>query len=173
MPKVLITSDSHGLTDELEMIKERHKDEVDQLIHCGDSELDFDERPMDSFMKVTGNCDFDSRFPDELNFSVGDLTFYVAHGHMHQVKSTLKPIANRAQELGASVICHGHSHIAVAKMVNNQVIINPGSIRLPRVREEKTYAILSWESNKQLTVDFYDIDGNPVEDLAFQTTLSY
>ncbi|GGM27075.1 putative metallophosphoesterase YsnB [Paraliobacillus quinghaiensis] len=171
MPKVLVTSDSHGLTEELEMIKARHKDEVEIMIHCGDSELDFDEGPMNDFMKVSGNCDFDSRYPDELDFSVGDLKFFVTHGHLHQVKTSLMPVSYRAEELGATIICHGHSHIAVAQKVKNQVIINPGSIRLPRVRKEKTYAILSWESNNQITVDFYDVDGHAVKDLAFQTTL--
>lgn len=171
MPKVLITSDSHGLTEELVKIKERHRTEVDQMIHCGDSELDFDASAMDNFMKVTGNCDFDSQYPDELDFAVDDLKFYIAHGHMHQVKTSLKPIIKRAEKLGATIICHGHSHIAVAQKINNKVIINPGSIRLPRVREEKTYAIISWETSGQLTVDFYDVDGNLVKDLGFETTI--
>ena len=38
--KVLIVSDSHGLTTELEKLMENYQDEVDLFIHCGDSELD-------------------------------------------------------------------------------------------------------------------------------------
>ncbi len=38
--KVLIMSDSHGLTHEISIIKERHKQDVTAMIHCGDSELD-------------------------------------------------------------------------------------------------------------------------------------
>ena len=37
--KVLFVSDSHGLTAELEILVEKHQDEVDLFIHCGDSEL--------------------------------------------------------------------------------------------------------------------------------------
>lgn len=36
--KILICSDSHGLTDELIELKKRHGD-MDYYIHCGDSEL--------------------------------------------------------------------------------------------------------------------------------------
>ncbi|MCZ0704552.1 putative phosphoesterase [Natronobacillus azotifigens] len=171
MPKVLIISDSHGWTKEVEMVKARHQDHVDQMIHCGDSELDYDETPMNNFVKVKGNCDFDDQYPEEVDFSVKGLHFFVAHGHMHQVKMTLMPISYRASEVGATIICHGHSHIAAAQRINDQIIINPGSIHLPRVRREKTYAILSWDDNGNYQVDFYDLEGQIVEDLSFDTTI--
>ena len=57
--RALIVSDSHGFTDELLMIKNRHKDEVDIMLHCGDSELEAASEEMDSFIAVRGNCDFD------------------------------------------------------------------------------------------------------------------
>src|SRR5699024_11368057 len=50
-----------------------------------------------------------------------------------------------AEELGAQLICYGHTHVADARQLNNQLFINPGSIRLPRSRPEKTYCILRWE----------------------------
>ncbi|WP_186576233.1 metallophosphoesterase [Aquibacillus kalidii] len=171
MPKVLIMSDSHGLSEEVSQIKQRHQDEVDQLIHCGDSELEMDATELEGFEKVAGNCDMDSRFPDESNFSVGNLTFFVTHGHLFQVKSTLMPISYRADELGAKVVCFGHSHIAGAEKVNDKLFINPGSIRLPRARKERTYAILSWETNKDVKVEFYDVNGEQVIDLTYHTTL--
>lgn len=172
MPSVLIISDSHGWTDEVNEIKKKYENQVDNMIHCGDSELDFDEEPMHNFMKVAGNCDFDSRYPDELDFEVQGLKFFITHGHLHQVKLSLMPIAYRAEELGAKIICHGHSHIAGVWQVGDQVIINPGSIRLPRVRKEKTYAIASWGKTGWFTVSFYDITGNEVKDLAFETKLT-
>ena len=50
--KVLIVSDSHGLTTELEKLKENYQDEVDLFIHCGDSELEADDRAIHSFVAV-------------------------------------------------------------------------------------------------------------------------
>ncbi|WP_338079335.1 metallophosphoesterase [Aquibacillus halophilus] len=164
-------SDSHGLEKEVSMIKQRHINEVDQMIHCGDSELEMDSDELDHFMKVAGNCDMDTRFPNELDFVVDEIGFFVTHGHLFQVKSTLMPLSYRAEELGAHVICFGHSHIAGAEQSGNQLFINPGSIRLPRGRQEGTYAILSWESRKNILVEFFDINGELVNDLVYKTSL--
>ena len=60
MSKVLVVSDSHGLTKELEVIRERHLNDVDLMIHCGDSELMPDEKVMNGYLTVRGNCDFDN-----------------------------------------------------------------------------------------------------------------
>lgn len=171
MPKVLIVSDSHGWTKEVELLKERYQGKVDQMIHCGDSELAYDAGPMTDFMKVKGNCDYDSKYPEEIDFTVADQRFFVAHGHMHNVKMTLTPITYRASERGATIICHGHSHIAAAQRLGDQIIINPGSIRLPRIRVEKTYAILTWDEQGECFVDFYDLEGKMVKDLSFKTVL--
>ncbi|WP_053218991.1 metallophosphoesterase family protein [Virgibacillus senegalensis] len=171
MPKVLIMSDSHGWTEEVAEIVKRHKDEIDQFIHCGDSELDADAPELENFMKVAGNCDADTRLPDESHFTVGDLHFYVAHGHLHQVKSTLMPLSYRAEEVGAQVVCFGHTHMAGAERVDNQLFINPGSIRLPRGRREHTYAILRWEDKDEIIVEFKDLDGKSIEDMMYKTSL--
>ncbi len=164
-------SDSHGWSQEVNTIRQRYVGKVDQMIHCGDSELEMDAPGLQDFMKVAGNCDMDARFPDEVDFSVGDLTFFVTHGHLFRVKSTLMPLSYRADELDAQVICFGHSHIAGAERVENKLFINPGSIRLPRVRPEGTYAILSWETKAEITVEFFDFSGNKINDLTYVTSL--
>lgn len=70
----------------------------------------------------------------------------------------------QAEELGADIICFGHSHIAGSELMDGKLLINPGSIRLPRVRKEKTYAILNIDKDNA-TVRFYDLDGREVESL--------
>jgi len=52
--KVLIMSDSHGLTHEISMIADRHKQEVAAMIHCGDSELERNDPHMSEFLAVAG-----------------------------------------------------------------------------------------------------------------------
>lgn len=169
MPKVLIVSDSHGSTEELKKIQARHS--VEHMIHCGDSELDMDASELEGFLKVAGNCDVDTRFPQEQVSSVEDLRFFIAHGHRHQVKSNPMTIAYRAEEEGAQVICFGHTHIAGAEKVGNQLLINPGSTLLPRVRSEKTYTLMEWETADEIRVNFYTIEGEHVQDLSISTSL--
>src|SRR5699024_3485102 len=129
MPKVLIVSDSHGWTEQLSLLKCRYQGQVDQMIHCGDSELDCHQQEIRGFKRVVGNTDYDSEFPNQLTFDVNGTTFFVAHGHMHNVNLTITPITYRASELDAKIVCHGHSHRAAATQVENQLVINPGSIR--------------------------------------------
>ncbi|GAB3050046.1 metallophosphoesterase family protein [Virgibacillus ainsalahensis] len=169
MTKVLILSDSHGLTDEIVEIKERHQ--LNHMIHCGDSELDMDFPELDGFYKVGGNTDHDTRFPDEQTITVDGLTFFVAHGHLHNVKANLMTIAYRAEEVSAQVICFGHTHVAGAEKHGNQLFINPGSIRLPRSRSERTYAIMEWDSINNIQVNFYTTNGQFVEDISYKVSL--
>ncbi|RWZ59853.1 metallophosphoesterase [Halobacillus fulvus] len=172
MPKVLIISDSHGLTEEVQAIKERHQHEVDAMIHCGDSELSYDAEELKGFYYAKGNCDFEPEMEDDQLVQVGDLKILATHGHLYQVKSTLMPLSYRAEEVGAQVACFGHSHIAGAEKVQDILFINPGSSRLPRDRKEPTYALLQWESLDQVELQYYHVNGNPIEGLAFTTDLA-
>jgi len=169
--KALIISDSHGWTRELNVIKERHIHEVDVMIHCGDSELDSSSREMEGFNAVRGNCDYDDGYPNESIHEFGDKKIYTTHGHLHNVKMTLINLAYRAREVGANIVCFGHSHIAGAELVDNILFINPGSIRLPRMRKEGTYVIIE-KQMQEVAVTFHDLDGNVVESLTTVVNIS-
>lgn len=169
LTRVLITSDSHGLTEELNKIKAKHS--VDLSIHCGDSELDFDAPELSAFYKVGGNCDYDARYPDQEVLDLNGIRLFVTHGHLHQVKGSLTNLSYAAEEQGAKVVCFGHTHIAGAEKIGDQLFINPGSIRMPRNRIEKTYAILSWGSPGQVQVDFYTLEGGKVEEMSYSVSL--
>lgn len=159
--KVLIISDSHGLTDELQEIRERHQEETDAMFHCGDSELEAGHSAIQGFAAVRGNCDYEARFANEVIEDVVGYRFFVAHGHLHNVKSTLMNLKYSAAEHTAKIVCFGHSHVAGAEYVDNILFINPGSIKLPRMRNEKTYVILEIQ-NKIAELTFYEPNGYPV-----------
>nr|WP_309099735.1 metallophosphoesterase [Fredinandcohnia onubensis] len=168
--KVLILSDSHGLTKELLDIKERHKNDVEFMLHLGDSELSSQSEEMSGFSVVRGNCDFDSNYPNEMIVLLNGLKVYLTHGHLYNVKMSLMNLSYRAREVGASIVCFGHSHIAGAELIEDVLFINPGSFRLPRMRKERTYVILEVDNN-QADVVFYDSEGNVVEELSTKVNL--
>ena len=170
MNEILIMSDSHGLEDEIITIKQRHK--LTDMIHCGDSELDVDNPVLAGMVKVKGNCDFGQGFINNQKIEIGDLNVFITHGHLFDVRASLLPLSYRASEEQAQVICFGHTHIAGAEKIDNQLFINPGSIRLPRNRREKTYAILSFSSLDNIRVEFYTPSGEKVKDLTYQTSLT-
>ncbi|WP_141431958.1 metallophosphoesterase family protein [Bacillus sp. 03113] len=167
--RILIVSDSHGLDSELSKLRDRHRDEVELFIHCGDSELAYDDKELNGYVKVRGNCDYDSRFPNEVLEDVGGFKLFATHGHLYSVKSSLMKLSYRAKELNAAIACFGHSHELGAELIDNILFINPGSIRLPRGRKEKTYVILDIVGNK-LLLHVYDIQGGEIEALRKEFT---
>lgn len=171
MTKILIVSDSHRWTDELVEIKKRHQAEVDLMIHCGDSELEADQFEMERFITVRGNCDYEDKFPDEAEVDVEGHKIFITHGHLFAVKSTLMNLNYRAQELGANIVCFGHSHYLGMEQIDHILFINPGSIRLPRGRKERTYCVLELIDNKA-DVTVYDLYDGELKELRRSFILS-
>jgi uncharacterized protein len=163
MRKVLIVSDSHGFTKELEVLRERHVKEVDLMIHCGDSELMPDDQAIAGYLTVQGNCDFGG-YPLETIAEVSGRKIFVTHGHRYSVKSSLMGLKYKADEVKSDIVCFGHSHVLGAEAVGRTLFLNPGSIRLPRERLEKTYVILEL-NDETITLFVYDLGGREIKDL--------
>lgn len=164
MTRILIVSDSHGLTKELNALSERHLEEVDLMIHCGDSQLMSDEPSMSGFLAVRGNCDLDARYPLERIEELNGKKVYVTHGHKYSVKTSIMSIYYRAREVNADIVCFGHSHVLGAEKIGDILFINPGSILLPRERREKTYVILEIVKEK-MRLSVFDVKGKEIPDL--------
>ncbi|WP_040207745.1 metallophosphoesterase [Neobacillus jeddahensis] len=170
MAKVLIISDSHGLTRELVDIRERHLQEVDLLIHCGDSQLMPDDKAISGYLTVMGNCDFESSYPLETISEVEGRRFFITHGHRYSIKSTLMNVKYKAEEVNADIVCFGHSHILGAEVIDGRLFLNPGSIRLPRERLEKTYVILEL-LDKKIKMTVFEVNGREIAALAREFVL--
>jgi uncharacterized protein len=152
--KLLVVSDSHGLTSELVDIKNKYENEVDAMIHCGDSELLADSNEMKGFLAVRGNCDFDRSFHLDIKEKIKENTIFITHGHHYNVKMTLMNLSYKAKEVNADFVFFGHSHTLGAEIIDGTLFLNPGSIFLPRGRQEKTYAIIE-KTDNTITTKFY------------------
>ncbi|MET1014994.1 MAG: metallophosphoesterase [Paenisporosarcina sp.] len=139
--KILVMSDTHGDSKIIDAVKE-HVGPVDAIFHCGDSELDLHHSSLEGIQVVLGNCDMDSSLPIEVKTTVKDTNIFMTHGHLFQVKSSLMSLNYRAQELNSQIVLFGHSHLLGAEMINGVLFLNPGSLKAPRGRKEKSYAIL-------------------------------
>jgi putative phosphoesterase len=168
--KILIISDSHGLEDELSQINQLYENDVQLMVHCGDSELSYDHSALNGYEVVKGNCDFDKRFPNEVVFEINGQRLFATHGHLYNVKMSLMNITYRAEEVGASIICFGHSHLAGSELIEGRLLINPGSIRQPRERKEPTYCIVEVYNNI-VNVVFYNREHAKLNDLCHTYTL--
>ncbi|HAQ08103.1 MAG TPA: YfcE family phosphodiesterase, partial [Bacillus bacterium] len=108
-----------------------------------------------NFKSVKGNCDFFGDFPEQDTHEIDGKKVLVTHGHLYSVKSTLVNLFYKAKEMQADVVCFGHSHLLGVEMVEDVLFINPGSIRLPRSRTERSYVILELDEGKA-SLEIYD-----------------
>ncbi|MCA1056355.1 metallophosphoesterase [Rossellomorea aquimaris] len=164
--KLLVVSDSHGSKEEIQGLAEKYNGKVDAMIHCGDSELSADDGALSRYLAVRGNCDMDARFPEDLIEEVEGQTIFVTHGHLYGIKMSLMKLRYKAEETGAKFVFFGHSHTLGAEMVNGTLFLNPGSILLPRGRQERTYALV--EAHQDVVrVQFLTHEHDVVEEQEF------
>ncbi|EUJ27405.1 phosphoesterase [Listeria floridensis FSL S10-1187] len=163
--KLVVVSDSHSEHDCLTHLKEKYEGKVDAMIHCGDSELSKNDPAIQGFATVRGNCDFGPDFPNELTLDIDGYRIFVTHGHLYNIKMTLMNLRYRARELDADFVFFGHSHELGAEMMDNTLILNPGSISLPRgpIRV-KTYALIE-SVPEGILVKFMDDQDNELREL--------
>lgn len=138
MTTIIVVSDSHGLTKDLEEIYFRHKDEAEYFIHCGDSGLDEDHPILAPYICVNGNCDYYG-FSNEYLFKVEGLNILVVHGHYQKVKAKLDYLYKYAKEKNSDIVLYGHTHIPKISEYPDMLMINPGCILSNRFKG-RTYA---------------------------------
>lgn len=164
--KYLVVSDNHGDREILETIANTFASQVDVMIHCGDSELPFDDPLWQQFQVVGGNCDFDARYETYRVLTTPEDTILVTHGHRYQVNQSLTTLGMLAQEVHASIVVFGHTHRLGCEMLGDRLFLNPGSISQPRGLPHKSFAIITSEA-KTITVTYYDRTLQPIEGLQF------
>ena len=124
-----------------------------------------------NYKVVKGNCDFMGDFEEELLLPLdGGGKLFLTHGHLHGIKQSLLQVYYRAEELGADIVCFGHSHIPGSERLRGKLFINPGSVHLPRVRKERSYAILTLDGS-EANVQFFTDEGQAIQDLENTVTL--
>ncbi|MCR4903239.1 MAG: metallophosphoesterase [Butyrivibrio sp.] len=134
MYKVLIVSDTHGRNNNFYLTLQQEKD-IDLIVHCGDVEATEDvlqsiaECPIKF---VSGNNDFFSNLPRDLEFELGKYKVWVTHGHQYLVSMGYQNIKEEAIDRGADIVMFGHSHKPLAIEEDGLFLFNPGSLSYPR-----------------------------------------
>ena len=89
---------------------------------------------------VRGNCDTEVdqmvlEFPILADYSLlaaDGLRLYATHGHVY----------NMPPLMAGDILIHGHTHIYEIKKTGEHVILNPGSVSIPKGGNPPTYGIL-------------------------------
>lgn len=155
--KIMLLSDNHGRSDLVAKLMATWRDQVDYLLHAGDSEFAYDDSIWglaDAYVK--GNMDFDMNFPTEARLSTPQGKILLVHGHLHDVNHSLDLLRKMAAEEDIAFVFHGHTHKLYASLEEGLLYVNPGSLNHSRgPHPEKTFAIIDIQDDA-IQVDFYD-----------------
>ena len=143
--KVLVISDTHGRTDNLDKILPLVKP-LDQLIHLGDVGRDVEYIEVTAECPccfVSGNNDFYSTLPKERLIKINGVPIFLTHGHYYFVNSRKDFVRSAAVQRGARIALFGHTHVPYLEEDDTILVANPGSLSLPRQADGcPTYLLL-------------------------------
>ena len=129
--KVIVFSDSHGVTGPMREAAQLHSD-AELFLYLGDGCRDFEKMCGElglSGLCVRGNCDlaaFD--VPTVRTEEVGGCRIFLTHGHEFGVKYTMGELISAGKEQGADLILFGHTHKAYCGYEEGIYLMNPGSV---------------------------------------------
>lgn len=159
--KILVVSDTHGHTKNLERVLEKVGD-IDLFIHCGDLEggEDYIRALVDvPCYMVAGNNDWFSDLQREMEISVDDYRIWITHGNNYGASMGSERLLEEAAARNVDVVMYGHTHRPLIEYQDNIVIVNPGSLSYPRQNGRKpSYLIMEIDRDHEAhyTINYLD-----------------
>ena len=132
--RVLIVSDTHRHNDNYFKVLQK-TGPYDLVVHCGDiegSEFAISEGAGCEVMMVSGNNDFFSSLPREIETQIGKYRVLITHGHTYYVTMGNERLKQDAAHRGFDIVFYGHTHRPVVEMEKDIIAVNPGSLSYPR-----------------------------------------
>ncbi len=157
--KILIISDTHGMLFNLQRVLDKHAD-VDMVLHLGDisNQKDQLETAVNCPVKViAGNNDYSADLPKECLFDIEGYNILMIHGHEQRVYNGTAYLKQYADYKGADIVLFGHTHMPHVEEDGGLLVVNPGSLTIPRQPGHiPTYAVMTIE-NEDVNVVIEDI----------------
>ncbi len=143
--RIGVISDTHGSLARFEFALSR-LGPVEALVHLGDlvrDALDIQARTGLPVHMVRGNCDSAPGVPLETVIEpLPGIRLLISHGHQYGVKYSLNRLSFRAQELECQAALFGHTHMPQMERQGRVLLLNPGSLSLPRGGQAASLACL-------------------------------
>lgn len=116
----------------------------------------------DRIYSVRGNCDTEVdqmvlEFPVMADYgliAMDGLTIYASHGHVYN-KDKLPPVRK------GDILLYGHTHILEAERYGDIIVLNPGSVSIPKGGNPPTYGTI-----EDKVFQILDFHGNIVKEMA-------
>lgn len=160
--RILIVSDTHRRNDNYFKVLEE-TGPYDVVIHCGDvegSEYAISEAAGCAVLIVSGNNDFFSTLPREIETEIAGYKVLVTHGHNYYVSMNSEVIKQDAMQRGFDIVFYGHTHKPVVDIGKDIIAVNPGSLTYPRQEGRKpSYVIMDIDrfGEAHFTINYVDM----------------
>lgn len=157
--RIAVISDTHRDSRYIEAAKKYIKN-TDILIHLGDNIDDVKELTegyKGEVYVVKGNCDYTNSYPSEQIINVEGKKIFFTHGHNYGVKMSLNNIFYKGKEVGADIVLFGHTHIALIEEEDGIILMNPGSISLPRIKG-RYIGFINIEKEKDIDIYLKEVE---------------
>lgn len=169
--KYIAISDIHGVYDYSKRIDNIiNKENPDKIILLGDLYTHSNTNYMDTvnilnkysdkILCTQGNCDNDVdilvsnfKFEKYIILNINNKKFFFTHGHLVDIYSIPSDI---------DIFIFGHMHTHFIKNINNKLIINTGSLSLPRNNTLHSYVVID---DYKITIK--DIDNNIIDSVEY------
>ncbi len=158
--KIGITGDTHGHIQAIRQLL-TVVEPVDYWLHTGDYSQDarfLVAETMLPVLTVAGNCDKPIGIANLDEFLVlEDKRIWLTHGHRYMKDYKIEEMVWWARKLEADIVVFGHTHVPLIKWFGDTLLINPGSLVLPRGDEGPTYAVLTLQEGKKPTAKIFSL----------------
>lgn len=138
--RIIVVSDNHGNQSILKIIhhiySSLYKEKV-LFIHLGDSQTK-NINDLNGYICVKGNNDEFLDLPKKQRIIVQDKRIHFSHGD-EKIDEIKKDIDLHHPD----IYLYGHTHLVKEQIYNNCLLLNPGSITLPRDEQTGSFLILN------------------------------
>ncbi len=142
MTRLLVVSDTHGRLERVPAMQAR-AGKIDALLHLGDYGGD-GERIASLFgapyLAVRGNCDFFSDLPVSRIATYENASLLLTHGDAYVTDTQM---VREAEDARCKAVLFGHSHMPKLTASGHILLINPGSLSLPRGGYPPSFCVLT------------------------------
>ncbi len=154
--KVLIVSDTHNREHNfLEVVKLEKP--LDFIVHLGDiGKLEdyIEEMTGCACFAVRGNNDWGSQLPTDSIIMLGKHRTFLSHGHQYGVSYSYEEICDHAKNIECDIALFGHTHIPYLGRKKGVILMNPGSISLPRQPgKQPSYGVATISEDGEVTFE--------------------
>lgn len=156
----MVISDTHGRFDRVINQYNRIRG-IEKIIHLGDYYKDAQkiQKLVDAEVTaVRGNLDHELCEKHNKVMQVGRHSMLLTHGHIEDVKSGLTKLYYKSLSLSCDIALFGHTHVPAKLQSDDILLLNPGSLTIPKGGSQASFALLDFDENGEFSADLISLD---------------